>query len=133
VKYLFDTNACIALLKGKSLELKERVASIETGEAAVPSVVRYELFYGGRKSDRSDETLMRLHRFLGSFPSVPFDDRSAEICGMIRASLEKVGNPIGPYDLMIAALAIQHDLILVTRNTREFQRVDGIKIENWEG
>jgi len=52
---------------------------------------------------------------------------------MIRASLEKVGNPIGPYDLMIAALAIQHDLILVTRNTREFQRVDGIKIENWEG
>lgn len=133
MKYLLDTNVCIALLRGKTAALKERVSSIQADEAVVPSVVRYELLYGARKSDRPAETLDKLNRFLDSFPSLAFDNQSADTCGTIRASLEKAGTPIGPYDLMIAALAVQHELILITRNTREFKRVTGLQIENWEG
>lgn len=74
-----------------------------------------------------------MNQFLLAFESRAFDDQSAGICGQIRARLEKDGTPIGPYDLQIAAIAIRNDFILVTRNSREFERVAGLRIENWEG
>lgn len=130
--YLLDTNVCVALLKGRSTKLEEKVRSIRSHEAAIPAVVRFELHFGAEKSNQPNQTRERLGAFLRAFPSVPFDDGAAEICGRIRASLERAGTPIGPYDLMIAALAVQHDLILVTRNVREFLRVDNLRLENWE-
>ena len=130
--YLLDTNVCIALLKGRPSQLEEKVRSVKTNQAVIPAVVRYELHYGARKSNQPKRTLAKLGSFLGAFPTLPFDDHCAEICGRIRATLERAGTPIGPYDLMIAALALQNDLILVTRNVREFQRVQEIRVENWE-
>mgnify|MGYP002781232803 FL=1 len=70
--------------------------------------------------------------FLAQFVSLPFDDQAAAICGRIRGQLAAQGTPIGPYDVQIAAIAIAHQLILVTHNSREFSRVEDLPIEDWE-
>ncbi|MFO1349527.1 MAG: PIN domain-containing protein [Gammaproteobacteria bacterium] len=74
----------------------------------------------------------KLNQFLAVFRSLPFDDAAAETYGRIRADLAAKGTPIGPNDLMIAAIAVTHGAILVTHNTREFERVDGLQWEDWE-
>ncbi len=133
MKYLLDTNACIALLKGSSETLQQKVETVRNDEVVIPSIVRYELIYGANKSRSPNQTLTVLQRFLSTFPSISFDDQAAETCGKVRAELERRGTPIGPYDTMIAAIAITNNLILVTRNAREFGRVSGLTVENWEG
>jgi tRNA(fMet)-specific endonuclease VapC len=91
-----------------------------------------ELLYGARRSARVSDNLRLLARFFATLISLPFDDRCAEEYGFIRADLEHAGTPIGPNDLMLAATARAHDLVLVTHNTREFSRVSGLQIEDWE-
>lgn len=95
-------------------------------------MVKAELLHGARRSSRVAENLRLLQRFFAPFPSLPFDDRCAEQYGLIRAELEREGRLIGPYDLMIAAIARTHDLVLVTHNAAEFARVAGLAIEDWE-
>jgi len=73
-----------------------------------------------------------LDLFLNPFTSLPFDDQCARRCAELRAELEAKGNVIGPHDLQIAAIALQHQLILVTHNSREFNRIAGLKLEDWE-
>ena len=94
--------------------------------------MKSELLYGARKSARVDENLRLLRRFFGPLVSLPFDDRCADEAGLIRLDLERSGRPIGPNDLLIAATARAHDLVLVTGHTREFGRVPGLRIEDWE-
>lgn len=125
-----DTNICIALLKGDS-EAVERLRLCNPGELAVCSVVRAELYFGARKSDRLDRNLALLARFLEPFRSLPFDDASSQEYGLLRATLERAGQPIGGNDLLIASIAIAHDCTLVTRNYREFARVPGLRVEVW--
>jgi tRNA(fMet)-specific endonuclease VapC len=96
------------------------------------SVVKAELLFGAAKSRASQQTRSRLDRFLQPFESLPFDDRAANQYARIRAQLERHGTPIGPNDLMIAAIALAHDAILVTANSREFARVEGLQWEDWE-
>lgn len=132
MKYLLNTNACIGLLKGSSVTLQDKVETVRNDEVVVPSVIRYEVLYGANKSQSPNRTLALLQRFLNAFPSLSFDDEAAETCGKVRAELEGRGTPIGPYDTMIAAIAITNDLILVARNAREFRRVSGLAVENWE-
>jgi tRNA(fMet)-specific endonuclease VapC len=96
-------------------------------------VVKAELLYGPRRSSRVADNLRLLHRFFRPFVCLPFDDRCAEHYGMIRADLARLGQPIGPNDLLIAATARAHDLVLVTHNTEEFSRVVGLQMEDWEG
>ncbi|MDH4201253.1 MAG: PIN domain-containing protein [Spirochaetia bacterium] len=93
---------------------------------------RFELFYGAQKSNNPVKSLALIREFFNSFSSMSFDDNIADICGEIRADLEKLGTPIGPYDLLIAATAISKDLILVTNNTKEFIRVKNIQLEDWQ-
>jgi len=131
MKYLFDTNVCIYILKGKSLTLKEKLQSIPNEQIVIPSIVRFELFYGAYKSSTSQKTLTLLTEFLNSFSTINFDDIMAKKAGEIRASLDKSGTPIGPYDLIIAATAIISKLILISSNTREFKRINEILIEDW--
>jgi tRNA(fMet)-specific endonuclease VapC len=95
-------------------------------------VVKAELCYGARKSARIDENLRLLQRFFAPLASLPFDDRCADEAGLIRLDLERSGRPIGPNDLLIAATARAHDLVLVTANTREFDRVPGLRVDDWE-
>jgi tRNA(fMet)-specific endonuclease VapC len=94
--------------------------------------VKAELLYGARKSARIDRNLRLLQQFFDPFVSLPFDDRCAGEAGLIRLDLERSGRPIGPNDLLIAATARAHDLVLVSGNTREFGRVPGLRVDDWE-
>ena len=131
--YLLDTNACIRILNRTSEGLVRRLSVHEPTDIRLCSVVKAELFCGARRSKRVAENLTLLRRFFEPFVCLPFDDRCAEHFGLIRAELERSGRPIGPYDLMIAATARAHDLVLVTHNVREFSRVIGLQTEDWEG
>ena len=91
-----------------------------------------ELYFGAFKSTRCDENLALLDELNKGFCSLPFDGNAARHFGRIRAELTKAGTPIGPYDFQIAAIALSHSLILVTHNTREFSRVTGLNLEDWE-
>ncbi len=132
MKYLLDTNTCIRHLNRRSIPIIRKLSSLSSDDIAVCSVVKAELFYGAAKSDTPEKTLATQQRFLNRFASPPFDDAAAEIYGVERARLAKLGTPIGPNDLLIAAIALANDLILVTHNTAEFGRVDGLKLEDWE-
>lgn len=130
--YLLDTNACIRLLNNSAPALVERLRRHRATEIVLCSVVKAELTYGAFRSSRVAENLRLLDRFFAPFVSLPFDDRCVEVYGRIRSDLERAGTPIGPNDLMIAATAVANDLALVTANTREFSRVIGLALENWE-
>ena len=130
--YLLDANACIRILNKRSLPLVERLARHEPSLIRLSSVVKAELLFGARRSERVQENLELLARFFAPFVSLPFDDRCAEEYGLIRATLARLGTPIGPNDLMIAATARAHDLTLVSHNVSEFSRVPGLRLEDWE-
>ena len=130
--YLLDTNVCVRYLNGRSVAIRRRLEAIDLEEIAVCAIVKAELFYGAMRSNNPDQTLARQERFLRVFESLPFDDRAASISGRIRAQLAAAGTPIGPYDMQIAAIAIANNLTLVTHNVREFSRVEGLQIEDWE-
>lgn len=130
--YLLDTNTCIRYLNGRSTGVLRRLQSLPSAEVAVCSVVKAELFYGAMKSIRPEETIAQQRLFLDAFVSLPFDDQAAEAFGRIRADMSRKGTPIGPYDLMIAAIALTSGATLVTHNTGEFGRVQGVRLEDWE-
>lgn len=130
--YLLDTNACVRLLNGRSPQLTERMRQHQPAEIVLCSVVKAELIHGAYRSSRVADNLRLLERFFAPFASLPFDDHCADAYGRIRSDLERAGTPIGPNDLMIAAVAVIHELTLVTANTREFGRVIGLAFENWE-
>lgn len=132
MRYLLDTNACIRLINGVSAPLTARLQALSPADVGLCSVVKAELLYGARKSARAAENLRLLERFFTPFASLPFDDACAEEYGCIREELEARGMPIGPNDLMIAAVARCHGLTLITGNTREFSRILGLKLEDWE-
>ena len=130
--YLLDTSACIRVLNGTSAPLIARLRSHAPSDLRVSSVTRAELLYGARRSARVAENLRLLTGFFAPLVSLPFDDACAEEYGALRATLAAAGRPIGPNDLLIAATALAHDLTLVTHNLREFSRIAGLKIEDWE-
>nr|WP_269144767.1 type II toxin-antitoxin system VapC family toxin [Nostoc sp. WHI] len=129
---MLDTNACIVYLNRPMSAVRQRLESLSPADIVVCSIVKAELFYGAMRSNNSIQTLTLQEAFLNNFVSLPFDDRAARIFGTIRAELAAVGTPIGPYDLQIAAIALVNNLTLVTHNTREFNRVSGLVIEDWE-
>jgi tRNA(fMet)-specific endonuclease VapC len=130
--YLLDSNTCIQFINGSSLEVKQQLQAHSINEIVLCSVVKAELLFGARKSQRVESNLRVFNRFFEPFKSLSFDDRCAEEYGQIRADLSKQGNLIGPNDLMIAAIARVHDAILVTNNTGEFSRVTNLRLEDWQ-
>jgi len=132
VRFLLDTNACIAYLTGRSKPLMDRLRKIPPDDVALCSVVKAELFFGARKSARATANLARLASFFGPLVSIPFDDKAAESYGHLRADLDKRGTPIGPNDLLIASIAVAHGLTIVTRNTKEFGQISAARVEDWE-
>jgi len=132
VKYLLDTNVCVRYLNGKSVSLRQRLQNIDLLDLAVCSIVKAELFYGAMKSSNPNQTWAKQRRFIEIFVSLPFDDIAALTAGRIRAQLASLGTPIGLNDLLIASIALTHNLTLVTHNTGEFIRVEGLEIEDWE-
>lgn len=132
MKYLLDTNTCIRYLSGRSPAVFQRLDQTPEAEICICSVVKFELRYGALRSTYVEKTLAQQQIFLDRFVSLPFDDAAHIYAAQIRADLAQAGTPIGPNDLLIAAIALANNLILVTHNTREFARVTGLKIEDWE-
>ena len=132
MKFLLDTNTCIIYPRGKNLTLKQKLESINTEDIAICSIVKSELFYGALKSAKPERNLAAQQEFLAQFISLPFDDSATMIFGTIRTRLESLGTPIGPYDLQIASISLNHNLTLVTHNTREFKRVNDLQLQDWE-
>jgi len=132
VKFLLDTNTCITYIRGRNTTLKHKLETTATKDIGVCSIVKAELFYGAMKSANPERNLNLQQEFLAQFISLAFDDLSALRFGIIRSQLEALGTPIGAYDLQIAAVALTNNLILVTHNTREFNRVNNLIIEDWE-
>lgn len=130
--YLLDTNVCIRLLNGTSTAVRQRLEATRRSDTAVCSVVKAELFYGAMRSRNPNLTLTHYLEFLKPFISLPFDDEAAITYGQIRTDLAAKGTPIGPNDLQIAVIALTHNLTLITHNTAEFCRVDGLQLEDWE-
>lgn len=109
-----------------------KLSEVEPGSVVLCSVVKAELIYGALHSQNPHRNRQQVQHFFTQFRSLPFDDPAAEVYGQIRSALAALGTPIGPNDLMIAAIALANDLTLVTHNTREFERVPGLKLEDWE-
>jgi tRNA(fMet)-specific endonuclease VapC len=132
--YLLDSNAWIAYLRQNNPQLVQRVSQAQAADIALCSVVLAELLYGAHHSasNKQSANLALIARIQQRFVSVPFDDSAAAEYGRIRAHLATQGTLIGPNDLMIASIALARGLILVTHNTREFGRVPGLKLEDWQ-
>lgn len=128
---LLDTDICIHVLNATEPELLANFRSHSPLELALCSIVRAELLWGARNSQRVDENLERVRLFAEPLKSLPFDDDCADHYGSIRADLAARGTPIGPNDTLIAAIALAHRATLITRNQREFERISGLRIESW--
>jgi tRNA(fMet)-specific endonuclease VapC len=131
MRYLLDANAVIALLNDTTSPLARRVRRHAPREFGVSAVVIHELYYGAFKSQRVDQNVARVDAL--QFSVLEFDEEDARQAGQIRAHLASKGTPIGPYDVLIAGQARARELTLVTHNTSEFQRVPGLKVEDWKG
>lgn len=130
--YLLDTNTCIGYINRRSQSIYQHILAVSADDVCICDIVKFELYYGAYKSSRTAENLQNLDNFFADLISLPFDSKAAQICGQIRAQLQANGTPIGAYDLQIAAIASANHLILVTHNTREFSRIEGLKLEDWE-
>jgi tRNA(fMet)-specific endonuclease VapC len=134
VIYLLDTNAVIAILKGKPAAVRARLRRVapKATAIAVSSIVLFELWYGVARSERQRDNTERLRIFLsGPISVIAFDAEDAATAGELRAALEASGKPIGPYDLLIAAQALRLRATLVTANVSEFDRVRGLVWQDW--
>lgn len=131
LKYMLDTNLCVRLLRSKPPALRERF-NAEASGLSLSSIVLYELLYGAAKSARPTENRNAVEAFAERLEVLEFDIDAALHAGEIRADLERSGNVIGGYDLLIAGHARSRGLIIVTNNLREFERVDGLRCEDWE-
>jgi len=133
MSHLLDTNACIHHLRyGPNSKVSARLLSAPPGSVFLCSVVLGELLYGARRSQQAAASLAGVRAFCSPYSSLPFDNRAADEYSIIRLRLTASGMPIGPNDLMIAAIAIVHGLTLVTHNLAEFSRVPGLVIEDWQ-
>lgn len=130
MKFLLDSNAVIAIMKGNPKVLAN-LQSHHPRDFGLPAIVAHELYFGAFKSQRAAENLARVEAL--QFEVVEFDRNDARFAGQVRATLTLAGTPIGPYYVLIAGQALARSLILLTRNVSEFQRVQGLALENWEG
>lgn len=130
--YLLDTNVCIRILNNRSPILAARLRIQTPDELCLCSVTKAELVFGAYNSARPAENLRVLQVFFAPYVSLPFDDACADAYGRVRFDLQRQGTPIGGNDMLIAATAIANEAVLITANTREFARVTGLRLENWE-
>ena len=129
--FLLDTNICIFFIKERPVEVVERIKAHQPIDIRISSISVAELEYGVCKSSSPERNRKILIKFLSSFEILPFDDRDAEAYGKIRSHLEKQGTTIGALDMLIAAQAVARGLTVVTNNTREFERVPDLELEDW--
>jgi tRNA(fMet)-specific endonuclease VapC len=130
LKYLLDTNMVIYTVKNRPDQVREAFNQHE-GQMAISSVTWGELIYGVERSSQPKRNLADIESMAARLEILAFDEKAANHFGQIRSELYRIGQPIGPYDMMIAGHARSSGLILVTNNVKEFDRVPGLMIENW--
>lgn len=128
--YLLDTNTCIYIINRRPAKVFERFAGLQIGEIAISSITGAELAFGVAKSN-SPRNQQALDKFLAPLEILPFGENAMYHYGSLRTDLERRGTPIGALDLLIAAHALALNATLVSNNLREFQRVEGLALENW--
>lgn len=129
MRYLLDTNAVIAILKSATSPIAAQIRRHDPREIVLSSIVTHELYFGAYKSQFPDANLKRLDAL--RFEVLAFDKEDSIAAGKVRAELALAGTPIGPFDVLIAGQALCRGLTLVTANTREFVRVQGLAVEDW--
>ncbi|MBW2369583.1 MAG: type II toxin-antitoxin system VapC family toxin [Deltaproteobacteria bacterium] len=132
-RYLLDTNICIYIQRQKPGDVLARFRKLKPGDAAISVITWGELLYGAEKSQQRKIALQLLAEFETFVPVLPMPETAGQTYGVIRASLESKGTPIGNNDLWIAAHAKALSLTIVTNNEREFRRIPGLKVQNWVG
>jgi len=130
LKYLLDTNIVIYTMKNRPHQVKRRFQQHQ-GQMGISAVTLGELVFGAEHSQEVERNLADIEAMAARLEVVPFDNKAAYHFGQIRAELYRTGQPIGPYDMMIAGQARAMGLILVTNNVKEFERVPGLLLEDW--
>ncbi|MGK0440292.1 MAG: tRNA(fMet)-specific endonuclease VapC [Pseudohongiellaceae bacterium] len=132
MKYLLDTDICIYLIKQKPTSVIQRLSTIPNDQVGLSAITVFELQFGVENSESKTRSQKALNHFLAPIQNILAVDQNVVVCAAkIRSDLKKIGKPIGPYDVLIAAVALSQKLILVSNNSREFQHVEGLKLENW--
>ncbi len=130
MKYLLDTDICIYWLKGRN-EVREKINQLDRSEIAICSITVSELYFGAYNSSKIDKNLITAETFIQSLPVISLSNETLKKFGQLKAKLRQAGTPVADFDLLIASVAITEDLILVTNNIRHYQRIVGLKLENW--
>ena len=131
MKYILDTNICIYIIKKKPEDVIKHFLKMKPDSIAISNITVSELYYGVAKSSRPNENTVALEQFLFPLIEIDFNKIDSIAYGTIRSQLEKEGKLIGAMDLLIASQAISRNLILVTNNEKEFNRIKNLQIENW--
>lgn len=130
LKFMLDTNTCIFTIKNKPEHIRKRF-NLNTSRMCISSITLMELIYGAEKSLAPERNLAVVEGFISRLEVLDYDTQAAIHTGQIRAELARKGTPVGPYDQMIAGHAGSRGLVVVTNNLREFERIPGIRIEDW--
>jgi tRNA(fMet)-specific endonuclease VapC len=131
MKYILDTDICVYILKNRHPGIVEKFRQVKPADIGIPAIVEAELLLGAFKSAKRDETISKVRLLLEPLSKVPFGEIEAQSYAEIRSHLEMKGTPIGPNDYIIAATALANRSILVTHNTKEFSRVEGLVVQDW--
>ncbi len=131
MKYMLDTNICIYIIKKKPIHVFQKFNALKVGDICISTITLAELQYGVYKSSFPKRNKLALANYLAPITILPFTDGASAFYGSIRADLEKRGQIIGAYDLLIAAHALSEKIILVTNNTNEFSRIPNLALKNW--
>ena len=132
MRWMVDTDTCIAIIKGHAGALK-KLRGKSIGQVGISAITLSELNFGAAKSSRPEQAAAALVEFTLALEVEAFDAELAPVYGGVRASLAKRGTPIGPLDTLIGSHALALDITLVTHNTREFSRIEGLRLEDWIG
>jgi len=131
MRYLLDSNICIYAMKNRPLQVLRRLQNVGRAVVAVSVITVLELRQGAERSQQRELAHARLDDFFGPMDALSFEASDALVAARIRAQLFRIGRPIGDFDSLIAAQALARDLIVVTNNIDEFERVPDLRIENW--
>jgi tRNA(fMet)-specific endonuclease VapC len=131
MRYMLDTNTCIALIRERSPQILRRLKRQAAGDVGISTITLAELRFGVAKSSRREKNAQALEEFLLPLEIVAFDEAAALAYGAVRADLERRGTKIGANDTLIGGHAMSLAVTLVTNNTKEFSRIRGLKIVDW--
>ena len=130
--YMLDTNACIGIINNKPITLRQKLLQIAVEDVAISQIVLYELEYGVCRSQHQQRNRVNLNQFLKYIQVLDWSTEQSQEAALVRCELMQLGQPIGHYDTLIAAHARSLKATLVTHNTREFEKVQGLLLQDWK-